>query len=145
MSRRFQFSLKWLLSAPALCGIVAAAFVAKDWWVQTLLLHLVPIMTFGSVVAMLFSRGRYMAAFACGGVFPAFIGAVLAVKPLFGGRSYDNGDGSLADLVLSLLGDGNPLLDDEFKFRVAFLLAATLLGGFAGISIRLLDSHKDEK
>jgi hypothetical protein len=144
MNRRFQFSLKWLLGVPAFCGMAIAAFTLTSQWQRTLAIHFLQIVAFGCIASMLFSRRRYLSAFAIGGAFPAITGAALAVMPLLGGPSF-YGDGSLADLVLANLGDSRPVDHENFKFRAAFLLAATLLGGLAGMAVRLLDSHKEEK
>ena len=148
MRRRFQFSVEWLLALTIVVAVALVALMAQPPWLSILAIRLTLIAAMGLVAVMAIQGGPLVRAFGIGAVFPAAVGAVLAVAPLFyvpnsvPGRDGDRhvprtiselpeGDGN----VITTFGD---LSETELRFRAAFLFGATLSSGLVGLGLAWL-------
>lgn len=141
MRRRFQFSLKWIFALPVFAGAVLTAMTARPLWVSILCVRMLLIAWVGLLGVMVAQGGRFARAFGIAAFFPAAVGAVLAVRPIF----YSRVQMPPSDVANQALRMFNDMLHLDFKFSAGFLLAASLGSGIAGQAMAWLRSNSLER
>jgi hypothetical protein len=162
MRRRFQFSVEWLLALTIVVAVALVALIAQPPWISILALRLTLIAAMGLAAVMAIQGGPLVRAFGIGAAFPATVGAVLAVAPLFylpDSMSEQDADGPVTRTFRDLpegdrnvrrprrdlpAGDGHvigtfgDLSESELRFRAGFLFGASLLSGLVGLGLAWL-------
>ncbi len=144
MRSHFQFGLCWILAIPVIAGAILTGMTAKHEPTALIALWMTMFAQFAMVAVVACSRNRLRIAFGIGAVPPALIGVLVAAKTLLAHPLNWQRSG-FESLVYRNLMSGDLAHIEDIRFRVGFLIAATLVCGISGLLAAWLAQTGNER